>query len=155
MTGFTILISPIDCCVRINHKPVSLLNGWYSVIDILIVTASISKLCIPGCLLIHLNINIQHRHHTSTVFLNWASTMWNNVTPTFTVCLFFVGSQKKKILFSLKKLFLKMSLWRNGFLMNSARFPHLEYLGAFSDFGRVRDIKFFFILFVIENSDEA
>ena len=38
--------------------------------------------CIPGCLLIHLNIIIQHRHQSSTIFINWSSTkttMLNNV----------------------------------------------------------------------------
>ena len=42
-------------------------------------TASISKLCIPGCLLIHLNIIIQHRHQSLKKKLNWSSTVLNNV----------------------------------------------------------------------------
>ena len=46
----------IYCCVRMNHKPDGLLNS------------DIQSFCIPGCFLIHLNIIIQHRHQSSTIF---------------------------------------------------------------------------------------
>ena len=35
--------------------------------------------CIPDCLMIHLNIIIQHRHQSSKILLNRASAMLNNV----------------------------------------------------------------------------
>ena len=44
VTRFTILIFPIDYCVRIKWWARPFIQWWYSVIDFLIVTASISKL---------------------------------------------------------------------------------------------------------------
>ena len=70
--------SPIDCCVRINHKPCSLFIACYSVIYILIVTQSLINFCIAGCLLIYLNIIIQYISKFY-FFLYRASTMLNNV----------------------------------------------------------------------------
>ena len=57
----------IDCCVRFNGKPVgfSVVVFSYRYID----SDPIKKNCIPGCLLVHLNIIIQHRHQSSTIFL--------------------------------------------------------------------------------------
>ena len=40
----------------------------YSVIDILKVTHQFQNVCIPGCLLIHLNIIIQQRQQSSIQF---------------------------------------------------------------------------------------
>ena len=72
-----VLIFPIDYCVRINALP-------YSVIDFLIVTASISKLLHSW-----LFIDLSEHHYTALTskfnnFLNRSSTMLNNV---FKVCL--------------------------------------------------------------------
>ena len=88
MTRFILLIFSIDCCVcRINGEPDRLFNKWwYSVIDIVIVTAQMSKLLYSWLLI------SPSEHHpttqTSNYFLNEASTMLNNVfnvyctTPT-------------------------------------------------------------------------
>ena len=63
VTRYSILISPIYCCVIINHKSDGLLNG-----DIFLGQSYLDSNCInfnfffiPGCLLIHLDIIIQHR----------------------------------------------------------------------------------------------
>ena len=69
------------CCVRINHRSDGLLNG-YTDINILIWPQKFQNFCIPGCLLIHLNIIIQHRYQSSSFFYR-ASTMLNNVFNPF------------------------------------------------------------------------
>ena len=66
----------IDCYVIIG-KPDCLLPFSHRFLDS---DASIPKLnCNPGCLLIHLNIVIQHRYQSSKKKNNWSSTMLNNV----------------------------------------------------------------------------
>ena len=70
---------PIDYCVRIKPQALRFIKWWYSVIDILIVTASISKLLYPW-----LFIDISEHHYTTQTLkfnnrLNRASTMLNNV----------------------------------------------------------------------------
>ena len=70
VTEFNMPISPIDCCVRINHKYDGLtIKWWYSVLDILTVTASFSKL------LYSWQFMDPSEHHS----LNRVSTMLNNV----------------------------------------------------------------------------
>ena len=55
-----VLIFPIDYCARINALPARLFSGWYSVIDFLIVTASISKLLHSWLL-----IDLSEHHYTA------------------------------------------------------------------------------------------
>ena len=66
---------PIDCCVRINGYSVAIFSHRYLDSDRINVKTFVF-LC---CLLVHLNIIIQHRHQSLTNFLNGASTMLNNV----------------------------------------------------------------------------
>ena len=62
---------PIDCCVRMVSLTI-LFSGNYSVIHVDRYLDSdyinFRNLCIPGCLLVHLNIIIQHRHQSSKIF---------------------------------------------------------------------------------------
>ena len=72
-------LTPIDWCVRINHKVWQFIQWRFSVIDILIVTVWISKLVYSW-----LFIDPSEHHHTaqtssSTTFLNCTSTMLNNI----------------------------------------------------------------------------
>ena len=58
VSRFAILISPIDCCVRI--KCISLTAQYWMMISSyrFLDSDSIQHYCIPGCLLIHLNISL-------------------------------------------------------------------------------------------------
>ena len=71
--------SPIDYCVRINALPARLFSGDISVIDFLIVTASISKLLHSW-----LFIDLSEHHYTALTSkfkkkFNRSATMLNNV----------------------------------------------------------------------------
>ena len=71
---------PIHCCVRINGvKPYHLISGDIQSYISWERQHKFQNFCIPGCLLVHLNNIIQHRHQSSNIFFNRSSTMLNNV----------------------------------------------------------------------------
>ena len=78
------LFLPIDCCVRINGLP-----DRYSVVIFSHRPHKFQNVCIPRCLMVHLNIIIQHRHQSKKKKkLNGASTMLNNVFNRSGITLF-------------------------------------------------------------------